>query len=176
MQLIGAITIIADIIGPERIRGFGASLQSTVTSFILLEYLRDCFRWYTVIFRQTLMKDYVNEPALTNESFKPSRLDLFNYLVSFALTVLIMFLIKPQQTGWVFLLEAVIIFGCLLISISPIVTVLTIMFLILLGLLINAIFIRPLAWTLENPSLDRFTKIASLLLLLIGFHFELLAS
>lgn len=175
MQLIGGITIIADIIGPERIRGFGASLQSTITSIVLIQYLKDCFEWYVVIFRQTLMKEYDDETTST-ESSRPRQLDILNYLISLFLTIFLVLSINPQQAGWVVLIEAAVIFACLLVSISPIVTVLVIVVLILLGLLINSIFVKPLAWTLENPSLDRLTKIASLFLLLIGFHFELLAS
>ena len=175
MQLVGAITIIADIIGPERIRGFGASLQSTITSIVLMQYLKDCFEWYVVIFRQTLMKEY-NDETTSTESSRPRQLDILNYLISFLLTSVLVLSINPQQAGWIVLIEAAIIFACLLVSISPIITVLTIVVLILLGLLINSIFVKPLAWTLENPSLDRLTKIASLFLLLIGFHFELLAS
>lgn len=175
MQFVGAITIIADIIGPERIRGFGASLQSTITSIVLMQYLKDCFEWYVVIFRQTLMKEY-NDETPSTESSGSRQLDILNYLISFILTIFVVLLINPQQAGWIVLIEAAIIFACLLVSISPIITVLAILVLILFGLLLNSIFVKPLAWTLENPSLDRFTKIASLFLLLIGFHFELLAS
>lgn len=176
MQLVGAITIIADIIGPERIRGFGASLQSTITSIVLIQYLKDCFEWYVFIFRQTFMKEYTDETTTPRGLFRSGRLDILNYFISFLLTSFLVVSINPQQVGWIVLIEAVIIFVCLLVSISPIITVLTIVVLILLGLLINSIFVKPLAWTLENPSLDRLTKIASLFLLLIGFHFELLSS
>lgn len=176
MQFVGAITIVADIIGPEKIRRFGALLQGTVTSVILIQFLKDCFSWYTVMFRQTLMKDYIDEPLIVKKSFRPSKLDILNYFVSFLLTIAIIFSIKLQYTGWIFLMAAVIIFSCLLVSIAPIITVLTIITLIGIGLILNSVFIKPLAWTLEHPSLDRFTKIISLLFLLIGFHFELLSS
>lgn len=175
MQFIGSITIIADIIGPEKIRRFGVILQGTITSIILIQFLKDCFKWYLVIFRHTLMKDYEDETTSGKLRFNPSKLDILNYLLSFLLTVLIVSSMETQQ-GWVLLLESAVIFGCLLISVSPVITVSMIMILILSGLIINSMFIRPLAWTLEHPSLDRFTKIISLFLLLIGFHFELLAS
>lgn len=175
MQFVGAITIIADIIGPERIRRFGAALQSTVTSVILLRYLQDCFKWYTVIFRQTLMKDYPDE-ATDSDQFKPSQLDLLNYLIALLLTIFTISSIDLPNTGFFHLLEVFIIFVCLVVSVSPLVTVLTIILLILSGLAINSLFIKPLAWTLEHPSLDRLSKITSLCLLLLGFHFELLAS
>lgn len=175
MQFVGAVTIIADIIGPEKIRRFGSSLQSAITPGNLIQFLKDCFDWYTIIFRHTLMKDYGDESLLPK---KPSywQLNTINYAICFLLTILIIFLIHLQYTGWTFLIEMAIIFGCLLISISPLMTVLMILTFIFIGLAINSGFIKPLAWLLEHPSFDRFTKIVSLLFLLMGFHFELLAS
>jgi hypothetical protein len=176
MQFVGAFTIIADIIGPEKIRRFGTSLQGAITPNSLIQFLRDCFEWYAVIFRHTLMKDYVDDSPITTAKARRSQLDILNYVICFLLTALIVFSIKLQYTGWAFLIESAIIFGCLLVSISPLVTVFVILTLILLGLVINSGLIKPLAWILEHPSLDRFTKIVSLLFLLVGFHFELLAS
>ena len=174
MQFIGAVTIVADIIGPQKIRSFGTSLQSMITPTSLIEFLKDCFEWYTAVFKQTLMKDYTN--TVHKEKNRHSQLDTLNYVICFALTVLIIVLIKLYQLSWLFLIEAIIIFGCLLVSFAPLITVLTILVFTLTGIIINSVLIKPLAWVLEHPSLDRSTKIASLLFLLIGFHFELLAS
>jgi hypothetical protein len=103
-------------------------------------------------------------------------MSLLNYLICFLLTAFVIISAKLYLIGWSFLIEIVIIFGCLLVSIAPIFTVLTIISLTMMGLAINSVFIKPLAWVLEHPSLDRITKIASLLFLLMGFHFELFAS
>jgi hypothetical protein len=43
-------------------------------------------------------------------------------------------------------------------------------------LLIDSLVIEPLAWLLERRSLDKLIKLGSFALLLIGFHFDLLAS
>ena len=62
MQLLGAATIIADIIGPEKIRRFGTSLQSTITpDATLIQFLKQCFDWYAVIFSQTILKEFADE-------------------------------------------------------------------------------------------------------------------
>lgn len=175
MQFVGAITIVADIIGPERIRDFGASLHTAITRMNLFRFLEDCFEWYIIIFRYTLMKDYTDESPIKKSS-RYTRLDAINYFICLLITILVIGLAKLYQTGWIVLIEAVIIFGCLLVSISPLITVCVIVLLIGFELAINFVLIRPLAWALEHPSLDRFTKVMSLLLLLIGFHFELLAS
>lgn len=175
MQLIGAITIVADIIGPEKIRRFGASLHTAITRMNLIRFLEDCFEWYILIFRYTLMKDYTDE-ATPKRTSRHTRLDVINYFVCFLVTILIVLLAKLHHTGWIVLIEAIIIFGCLLVSVSPLITVFAVILLIGFEFMINLVLIKPLAWALEHPSLDRFTKVMSLLLLLVGFHFELLAS
>lgn len=176
MQMIGAATIVADIIGPEKIRRFGSSLNGAITSAVLMRFLKDCFEWYAVIFRYTLMKDYTDDLYTARKQIGQSKLDAFNYLVCFLLTVLVVFSLNAQPLGWVFWVEAAIIFCCLLVSISPIITVLIITIFAAAGLVINFVFIKSLAWVLEHPSLDQITKLASLFLLLVGFHFELLGS
>lgn len=176
MQAIGGVTIIADIIGPEKIRSFGTSLHGAITPTTLIQFLEDCSEWYTVIFRHTFLKDYADEITVEKNS-RHIRLNVLNYGICFLLTALVVLSTKLYSTGWFFLIiEAAIIFVCLLVSVSPLLTVLTIATFALIGLIINSSCVEPLAWFLEHPSLDRFTKIASLLLLLIGFHFELLAS
>ncbi|HEY9621732.1 MAG TPA: hypothetical protein V6C78_15330 [Crinalium sp.] len=176
MQVVGAGTIIADIIGPEKIRSFGASLQGAISPTVLTEFLKDCFEWYAVVFRHTFMKDYEDEPAVVKKRQSHLAIELLNYLVCFLLTAVVIVSLKLQPTGWNFLVEAMIIFGCLLVSVSPLVTVLVMVAFTVFGLTVDAVFIKSLAWVLEHPALDQLTKIASLLLLLVGFHFELLAS
>lgn len=46
----------------------------------------------------------------------------------------------------------------------------------LLGATIDMLLIEPLAWVLKQPALDRLVKLVSLSLLVLGFHFDLLAS
>ncbi|MGB3491584.1 MAG: hypothetical protein WBA57_02565 [Elainellaceae cyanobacterium] len=176
MQVLGAATIIADIIGPEKIRSFGTSLQSTITPTTLIQFLKQCFDWYLVILRKTILKEFTDEPLRAKSERQYSQLDLLNHVICFLLTVFIIIAAKLYFFGWDFLIEFTLIYVCLLISVAPLFTVFSVISLTLCGLAINTFFIKPIAWVLEHPSLDRSTKIASLLLLLVGFHFELLAS
>ena len=175
MQFLGGSTIIADIIGPEKIRQFGTSLQSTNSPKTLIQFLRRCFAWYVRIFRQTIMKDYTKDSG-DRESIRFFQLNILNYSICFLLTVFTVVVAELHIFNWFFLIEAIFIFGCLLVSIAPLVTVLTLVTLALLGLAVNSILLQPLAHLLESPSLDRLLKIASLLLLLLGFFGELLGS
>ena len=175
MQFLGASTIIADIIGPEKIRQFGTSLQSTNSPKTLIQFLKRCFAWYVRIFRQTIMKEYTKDSG-DRESIKFFQLNILNYFICFLLTVFTVVVAELHIFNWFFLIEVIFIFGCLLVSIAPLFTVLTLVTLALLGLAVNSILLQPLAHLLESPSLDRLLKIASLLLLLLGFFGELLGS
>ena len=176
MQFLGATTIVADIIGPEKIRKFGTSLQSTNSPKTLIQFLRRCFAWYVGIFSQTIMKDYTKDSG--DRELKPRffQLNILNYFICFLLTVFTVVVAELHIWNWFFLIEAVFIFGCLLVSVAPLFTVLTLVTLAFLGLAVNSILLQPLAHLLESPSLDRLLKIASLLFLLLGFFLELLGS
>jgi hypothetical protein len=58
----------------------------------------------------------------------------------------------------------------------PYVSVVVFLFIAAAGWGLNWILIRPAAWALDRPDLGRFVRTASVLLLLLGFHFDLLAS
>jgi hypothetical protein len=82
MQFFGAATIIADIIGPEEIRHFGISLQNSIPPTTLIQFLRQCFNWYTVIFRQTILKDYPDEATIIKPEQRYPQLDLLTSCTS----------------------------------------------------------------------------------------------
>jgi len=176
MQFLGATTIVADIIGPEKIRKFGTSLQSTNSPKTLILFLKRCFAWYGRIFRQTILKDYTRDSGDRESKPKFFQLNLLNYFICFLLTVFTVVVAELHILNWFFLVEAIFIFGCLLVSIAPLCTVLTVVAIASLGLTVNSIFVKPLAYFLEHPSLDRLLKIASLIFLLLGFFLELLGS
>ena len=176
MQFLGATTIVADIIGSEKIRQFGTSLQSTNSPKTLIQFLKRCFAWYVTIFRQTIMKDYTKDSGDRESKPRFFQLNLLNYFVCFLLTVFTVVVAELHIWNWFFLIEAVFIFGCLLVSIAPLFTVLTLVTIALLGLAVNSILLQPLAHLLELPSLDRLLKIVSLIFLLLGFFLELLGS
>ena len=80
MQFLGATTIVADIVGPEKIRQFGTSLQSTNSPKTLIQFLKRSCAWYVTIFRQTIMKDYTKDSG-DRESIRFFQLNLLNYFI-----------------------------------------------------------------------------------------------
>ena len=178
MQVVGAVTILAEIIGPQRIRELGTSLQSQNAIATLKTFLRQCFGWYGVVFRRTILKDFPHRSAPETQHRRGNlQLDLLNVLICLLLTAVIVYLTEAYLVSSMGVLaRSAIIFGCLWVSVAPLVTVIAVISGAMLGLAMNTCFIQPIAGLLENPSLDHYIKIASLVSLLVGFHFELLAS
>ena len=112
MQVLGATTIIADIVGPEKIRQFGTSLQSTITSTTLIQFLKQCFDWYAVIFSQTILKEFANESPKARPERKFSQLDLLNYVICFFLTAWVTVSAQLYSFQWISLIEFIIIYVC----------------------------------------------------------------
>lgn len=142
LEFIAALSIIADILGPERLRSYGKWLKSSVLGEGGLVFLISlssvmllCFMVYTI--------------------YRAVHMDLFlhgNFLVKIG-----------------------IIFAAMLIA--------NLIGAPLVGLLVGflAVFlvakpIEALVWVLEKRNGDKWLKSVSLILLLAGFHFDLLGS
>ena len=80
---------------------------------------------------------------------------------------------------YVFLIGALVfvfVFALSYAFILPLAAALIVTLAMVLLLLVDALFLEPTAWLLERTYLDKTIKAGSLMLLLIGFHFDLLAS
>ena len=175
IQLLAALTIIAEIIGPQRLRSFGNSMHATFTLKKANYYLRDAMQWIQFMLRFVLTTDSKKEKEALEASldFKANIVNLFTCL---ALILLGIYLVWPYWPWWLILLSAVLGYLVFLVSLSPIVTVLVLFIFTLGGLVIDSLLIEPLAWMIERQDIDKWVKIGSLLLFLLGFHFDLLSS
>jgi hypothetical protein len=164
VQLIAALTILAEIVGPERLRTFGKSLRAQFGVRLLKHVLKE---W---------LRDKDTEPIM--------------YASGCFLTLVgvVIWDFYFMYTGWkdissysflriVVCLIALSIIGVVVIG-TPIMYAIEFLSVLLAVLVaaIDVLLITPVAWVLEQPYADKVIKIASVLLLLVGFHFELLAS
>jgi hypothetical protein len=60
--------------------------------------------------------------------------------------------------------------------ISPVLTFLVIIIGLGVGAIVDAAILEPVAWVLDREAVDKVIKSVSFLALIIGFHFDLLAS
>jgi uncharacterized membrane protein YdcZ (DUF606 family) len=182
VEFLAALAVVADIIGPERLRRYGKSLHGAMN----LHSIRS-----NIVLAFNLIKDSIlyilgnpkrqNKTALDRVLESPfANLDIGTAAI---LTVIALYLLISENLSfssplpwWAWLLMTPAIFLAVYGVVSPFVTSLVIILSMLLGLIIDTIFIEPLAWIMERESIDRLIKIVSIALLLIGFHFDLLAS
>ncbi len=175
IQLLAALTIIADIIGPARLRSFGNSMHGTFTLKKADYYVRDALQWLPSILRYA----HTNDPLKGQkelEVMQKFKSDKINYFVCLFVTAMGVYLISFRVPWWAALVGAIGGYTLFLLTLSPIATVILLLIFSVGGLLIDSLLIEPLAWMIERPDFEKWVKIGSILLLLIGFHFDLLGS
>jgi len=176
VEFLAATTIIADIIGPERLRKFGNSLHLAFTLTKAKYFLIDALKWIRTMFiyNYSWFGSRREEQAL--DQVVRFRADTFNYYVCLALTAVGLYFAWPYLSWWNVPFVAIAVLGALWMTLSPITTALLIVILSSFGVLIDLAILEPMAWLLERKMVDRWVKIISVVLLILGFHFDLLAS
>lgn len=174
LQFLGAATILAEIIGTERLRAFGTSLHDIFSFQRAGELLRDVWifykSWVLVIVRKADSTEH-KEAQKQLEATKTS-----NYWIALILLGLAIFLVYnwTDLNWWQLLLGALAAFFVLSLIGATIAAIAGLTcWLILLG---AEAIVETAAWLLERPLLDRWIKLGAFLALVIGFHFDLLAS
>lgn len=173
-QFAAALAIIAEIIGPDRLRIFGNSLHETFTCKKAVALLTDSKQWIKTMWRYKSSSGEEQNKALAETS--KYKADNVNLLVCLFATVITLYLLWEYLDWWMIIILAIISYSLFLITISPILTVFVILFFSGIGALVDFILIEPLAWCLERKHIDKWVKIISVILLIVGFHFDLLAS
>lgn len=198
VQFAAALTIIAEIIGPERLRSFGNSMHATFTLKKAARHIRDSMDWVKAIWSSwwqylLLLKFIFSNPrkvlrspksiSIEYKKFKEAKFkiqafnaDNINFLICLILAGVILYFWWPPLSWWRVLIVAFSVYVSLLLTISPVITILFFLIFALLGLLVDSFLIEPVAWVIERKHIDKWIKVISMLLILIGFHFDLLSS
>ena len=177
LQCAAGVTILAEIIGPERLRLFGNSLHGKFTLAGAGKYFRAGLLWYRAMFTYAFLTGSgtpAEKAALQRTSqYYPNKINVF---VGMVVTGIGWYFLRNGFAWWLQLIAVLIGYCIAIVTLSPIVTIVSILLLLSLGVLVDSLIIEPTAWILERPALDRWTKVLALLLLLIGFHFDFLTS
>lgn len=181
IQLVTALFIIAQFIGAERIRSFGQSLNNLPALKAAFQVGKNKMREIGRLLRMSIGQSNRSSPEYTQQvNFSTSTGSTLiaghvgSAFVTLLLTGLISWFVWLSAGGGVQDSPLIVLFPyVLLISLAIIVALVSYTG---IGWLIDMIFFRPLAWLLERESIDKLLKVASFVLLIIGFHFSLLAS
>ena len=171
--LVSALAIVAEIIGPERLRNVGESIRIRYSFSNTWSLARDAIKAPGHLLNLLDKNNTNNLKSVLTLPFVP-----FVYY-SWILLCLLLTYFSWHYYFYGFL--GSIIFGIgvgsffgLMISILiyPL-----IIFSVAIPLVIfNVLLLRPFAWVMEHKSMGKIIKVVSVVLLLVGFHFDLLAS
>jgi hypothetical protein len=174
-ELTAGLTIVADIVGPKRIRSFGHSLHHRFDARSAVRSLLTTFRWLAAMGKYAAAKrgSAEEEQALGRAVDEFTAATFVNFAVGAVLSVGLVAVLRGWSVG---LVQAVPLYFVVVVTVSPVVTALLIFGVIALGLVVDTLVFEPLAWVLDRDAVERWIKVTSVLLLVAGFHFDLLAS
>jgi hypothetical protein len=173
LQCVAAVTVVAEIIGPARLRTFGNSLHEQLTIAGIRKAVSDIMQWGRIRFpkwdKYSIRRSVVYTLMTMVILFIPLSIICGILLTGFSdVPALLMTALMVNVVVVVFsrLLYAVVhgaIVGAMVAALAG-------------GAVIDVIIVEPIAWVLDRPALDRTAKICALLLFIIGFHFDFLTS
>ena len=177
LQFVGGVTVVAEIIGPHRIRAFGQSLHTRITRRTVGSFVRNGIEWYKLHVKFF----FVSKQGSTEEAELLAKAETYgassiNTLLTLAFLIYTVVRIWGEfglVVGTIFVAVSLIIYNGV---VCPLITLLLIASGAIIGLLVDVILIEPIAWVLERPSLDRIAKLSGLIFFIVGFHFDLLTS
>jgi len=113
------------------------------------------------------------------------RIDKLNYLVALILTAPIIIWFALGKFSWIgrggeevlsLAVSAVAIYSACFGIVGPLLTFVFLGLLNIIGFVVDAVFFRGMANVLEYKKLDKAVRIGSLVVIAVGFHFDLLTS
>lgn len=176
LQFIAALIILAEIVGSNPIRGVAQRIKEIANLKVIVTSFKHSFGWLAKLPDHLETEpDDLSIPALW--AFKFYR--LIYLLVCFSIFMYLVFIFRDGGKYWVInivewmgsaMLASSLAFLVLLLAnlvLTVTLTIFSIPFLIILGIA---------AWILEREKLETLIKLISALMLITGFHFDLLAS
>lgn len=163
LQFVGALTVVLDIIGPERLLAFGDSLRTASPFRGVVGRARE--RWQPLWEWARAARAGTPSVDLTSSETRRGivQLAVRGGLLVLGLVIGLVF----ASWGWLLVL-AVLVGGLAFIALAAVVS--------LVGQAVFTVVIKPFATVIARPNIDAWAKSAGIVLLMAGFHFDLLAS
>jgi len=177
IEFIGAATIVADIVGPEKLRAFAARLRGLVTLGNILPNLRNSARWYMHFYSsfQNPTEADLREKRVSWAAIKDDPFSYLSALISLA-AGFVAWHFSPFRAIWVKLPLSVIAIYLSTFTLGPIGVILIVGCFNILTVAIAVLVLRRVAALLDRSALDTWIKLFAFMCLGIGFLFDFLAS
>jgi hypothetical protein len=174
LELIGSMTIIAELVGATRLREFGQSLRGAIT----IEGLKQSVIAAGKLIRDSFVAFFfwfgTRGTEATKRMFESPHRWIY-LVITLAMGTLLFATTRGNAAPtWALVLGFV---SCISVSaiLAPLVVALLVTAIAMLGLVAEPI-IEGLAYLIEHPGLDRSLKVAGLVLIAAGIHFALLTA
>jgi hypothetical protein len=173
-EAVAGLAILADIVGPDGLRRFGRLLHGRFTLATAGHHMRNAMVW--LLWWWKYVKAKQSSPEEREAEQHMQEFGVLQMLLG-AIGVVVIIVVMVENWGdW----KAVVSrgLGALFVVglVGPFLVALLIIAFAMLGLLFDLVVIEPVARAFDRDAPDRLIKIGSLLLLVLGFHFDLLAS
>lgn len=182
-QFFSGLYIIFEIIGHDKIKGFGAYLDGRPAMKILFQIVQNIVDTSVRFFNKIFAILHISKPKQKIHSANKSAIlvkevNITTVILALLVTYLALapIIVELLQIGFENRFIAIIAFvlATLFLSISCLLLVLFL--LTIFGEVLNKIFFRPIAWALQNPKLSKVLQVISFTTFLLGTHFSILAS
>ena len=194
MQFLATGTLVLEILGPERVRSFGTVMSERLHSLSIGNFFEriGSFRRSVILFTEENKSVFIIIgfiiAVIIISSILQYRIDQMSSLqkILFLIVFFVAMTVAGLTIGGIMGVCIGALFLCILFSFGiwalaagflfyGAVYVVSILF-ILPAYMFYATIIRPLSWLTSNKHLEHASKIVSLILIVFGFHFSLLAS
>ena len=185
LEFLAAYGVIVEIAGPKRLRRYGESLRHLVPGSTIIRVFNSTQLWARATVRFFFSRS-VSEAhrRAREESYLSGPMFYLHVFSSLALAVVSTLVVAHLRhwewegffTAWTFAAVLIVLFIACLFVIVPALTLLFLALALLIGYAADAVFFRGAANVLEYKELDTAIKILALIVLAIGFQFDLLLS
>ena len=179
VQLMSALTIVAEIVGPARLRALGVSMHGVVRQSNVRDALVSA--WKIIVELVAGMIPFKARKQNVDSMLEqyPHVRQLFRWAIAIAFVAgVAAFLIAQLSVGDFVAGHIISAFtaGCVAALIIALLFPFVLFAAGSIGWIIDVCMIEPVAWILERKSIGTLFKVGSVVMLLVGFHFDLLAS
>ena len=186
VSFISALAVVAELIGAARLRRFGESLHGRFTAAQAMQIVREGFRpalEFLLSVKSTFgFRPKADDLAVSTPKYRMLMDEFFRTkiglcaLIAATITIIVVAYVVFRLYGFPAVVAFFFAFSFGYEFILPFMVAIFVTLLMATFVCVDFLFIETTACVLERRSLDKLIKIGALLLLIIGFHFDLLAS
>lgn len=179
LEFVAAYSIITEIVGERRLREYGKSLRNLIPKKTISNTLRSAWDWTWANLRYSLFRGSSEARKRASEEMDQNpRITRIDFFAAVALALLTIFFLVQTGKGeiWSYVVGALVLFWLYDIIVIPLLMCAFLWLINIVGNSVDIVFFRSMANVLEYTKLENAVRLGSLVVLAVGFQFDLLAT